>query len=161
MAMRSSWTRSTASSPRSLTLLPSSAGGHVRHIESGRVGSAAGGDRHVSGPETLKPHRLLSRQSDRGRNGGKPGNRRAARRARQHGLARAVLLSEIGLPFHWRIGPASLPVADDTFDPLTFTPTERGLKPWLPAPFRGYEPDGLCGWQSHHALGAAGPGAPG
>jgi hypothetical protein len=24
-----------------------------------------------------------------------------------------VLLSEIGLPFQWRIGPASLPVADD------------------------------------------------
>jgi hypothetical protein len=43
-----------------------------------------------------------------------------------------VLLSEIGLPFHWRIGPASLPVADNTFDPLTFTPTARGLKPWSP-----------------------------
>jgi hypothetical protein len=45
----------------------------------------------------------------------------------------SVLLSEIGLPFHWRIGPASLPVSDDTFDALTFTPTARGLKPWSPA----------------------------
>jgi hypothetical protein len=44
-----------------------------------------------------------------------------------------VLLSEIGLPFQWRIGPASLPVADDTFDALTFTPKARGLKPWSPA----------------------------
>jgi hypothetical protein len=44
-----------------------------------------------------------------------------------------VLLSEIGLPLHWRIGPASLPVSDDTFDALTFTPAARGLKPWSPA----------------------------
>lgn len=44
-----------------------------------------------------------------------------------------VLLSEIGLPFQWRIGPASLPVADDTYDAVTFTPVARDMRPSSPA----------------------------
>jgi hypothetical protein len=44
-----------------------------------------------------------------------------------------IPLSELGLGINWRVGPAALPVADDTFDGFSFTARGRGLKPWSPA----------------------------
>lgn len=38
--------------------------------------------------------------------------------------------SEIGLPWTWRIGPASRPVSDASYAAITFTPTGVGLRPF-------------------------------
>ena len=38
--------------------------------------------------------------------------------------------SEIGLPWNWRVGPASRPVSDASYAARTFTPTGVGLRPF-------------------------------
>jgi hypothetical protein len=38
--------------------------------------------------------------------------------------------ADLGLPWNWRIGPASKPVSDDTFVATTFTPEGAGLRPF-------------------------------
>nr|WP_313138313.1 phage tail protein [Paracoccus jeotgali] len=38
--------------------------------------------------------------------------------------------ADLGLPWNWRIGPASRPVSDDSYAALTFTPTATGLRPF-------------------------------
>ena len=40
--------------------------------------------------------------------------------------------ADLGLPWNWRIGPASRPVSDDSYAALTFTPTATGLRPFSP-----------------------------
>ena len=37
---------------------------------------------------------------------------------------------EIGLPWNWRVGPASRPVSDASYAARTFTPTGVGLRPF-------------------------------
>jgi hypothetical protein len=48
--------------------------------------------------------------------------------------------ADLGLPWNWRIGPASRPVSDDTFVATTFTPEGVGLRPFsvvhVPQPWR-------------------------
>ncbi len=38
--------------------------------------------------------------------------------------------ADLGLPWNWRIGPASRPVSDETFVAATFTPEGAGLRPF-------------------------------
>ena len=38
--------------------------------------------------------------------------------------------ADLGLPWNWRIGPASRPVSDETFVASTFTPEGAGLRPF-------------------------------
>ena len=38
--------------------------------------------------------------------------------------------ADLGLPWNWRIGPASKPVSDETFAATTFTPEGAGLRPF-------------------------------
>jgi hypothetical protein len=38
--------------------------------------------------------------------------------------------ADLGLPWNWRIGPASKPVSDDTFVAIPFTPDGAGLRPF-------------------------------
>ena len=38
--------------------------------------------------------------------------------------------ADLGLPWNWRIGPASRPVSDETFVAATFTPAGAGLRPF-------------------------------
>ncbi|WP_019956696.1 baseplate multidomain protein megatron [Yoonia vestfoldensis] len=38
--------------------------------------------------------------------------------------------ADLGLPWNWRIGPASRPVSDDTFVAISFTPEGAGLRPF-------------------------------
>ena len=38
--------------------------------------------------------------------------------------------ADLGLPYNWRIGPASKPVSDDTFVAIPFTPEAAGLRPF-------------------------------
>jgi len=38
--------------------------------------------------------------------------------------------ADLGLPWNWRIGPASWPVSDDTFVATSFTPEGAGLRPF-------------------------------
>jgi hypothetical protein len=38
--------------------------------------------------------------------------------------------ADLGLPWNWRIGPASKPVSDETFVATTFTPEGAGLRPF-------------------------------
>jgi hypothetical protein len=38
--------------------------------------------------------------------------------------------ADLGLPWNWRIGPASRPVSDDTFVATSFTPEGAGLRPF-------------------------------
>jgi hypothetical protein len=38
--------------------------------------------------------------------------------------------ADLGLPWNWRIGPASKPVSDDTFVATSFTPEGAGLRPF-------------------------------
>ena len=38
--------------------------------------------------------------------------------------------ADLGLPWGWRIGPASRPVSDDTFVAIPFTPEGAGLRPF-------------------------------
>jgi len=46
-------------------------------------------------------------------------------------LARMPLaLADLGLPWNWRIGPASLPFTDDSYVGASFTPTGVGLRPF-------------------------------
>ena len=40
--------------------------------------------------------------------------------------------ADLGLPWNWRIGPASRPVSDETYVAKAFTPTGRGLVPFAP-----------------------------
>ena len=40
--------------------------------------------------------------------------------------------ADLGLPWNWRIGPASRPVSDETYVAQSFTPTGRGLVPFAP-----------------------------
>jgi hypothetical protein len=40
--------------------------------------------------------------------------------------------ADLGLPWNWRIGPASRPVSDETYVAQAFTPTGRGLFPFAP-----------------------------
>jgi len=48
--------------------------------------------------------------------------------------------ADLGLPWNWRIGPASRPVGDETFVAATFTPEGAGLRPFsgchVPQPWR-------------------------
>jgi hypothetical protein len=48
--------------------------------------------------------------------------------------------ADLGLPWNWRIGPASRPVSDETFVAATFTPEGAGLRPFsvvhVPQPWR-------------------------
>ena len=39
-------------------------------------------------------------------------------------------ISDLGIPWNWRIGPASKPVSDETFVAATFTPKGAGLRPF-------------------------------
>ena len=41
-----------------------------------------------------------------------------------------VAQADIGLPWNWRIGPASRPVSDETFVATSFTPEGAGLRPF-------------------------------
>ena len=41
-----------------------------------------------------------------------------------------VAQADIGLPWNWRIGPASRPVSDASYAARTFTPTGVGLRPF-------------------------------
>ena len=43
-----------------------------------------------------------------------------------------VAEADLGLPWNWRIGPASRPVSDDSFTALAFTPRGIGLRPFAP-----------------------------
>jgi hypothetical protein len=38
--------------------------------------------------------------------------------------------ADLGLPWNWRIGPASRPVSDETYVAEAFTPTGAGLRPF-------------------------------
>ena len=38
--------------------------------------------------------------------------------------------ADLGLPWNWRIGPASRPVSDETFVATSFTPGGAGLRPF-------------------------------
>jgi len=40
--------------------------------------------------------------------------------------------ADLGLPWNWRIGPASRPVSDETYVAQSFAPTGRGLVPFAP-----------------------------
>lgn len=40
--------------------------------------------------------------------------------------------ADLGLPWNWRIGPASGPVSDETYVAQSFMPTGRGLVPFAP-----------------------------
>ncbi|KGJ14312.1 baseplate multidomain protein megatron [Paracoccus sanguinis] len=40
--------------------------------------------------------------------------------------------ADIGLPWNWRVGPASRPVSDDSYLAATFTPRGKGLRPFSP-----------------------------
>ena len=44
----------------------------------------------------------------------------------------AVAEADLGLPWNWRVGPATRPVSDDSYTALTFTPTAMGLRPFSP-----------------------------
>lgn len=44
--------------------------------------------------------------------------------------------SDIGIPWNWRVGPASLPMDDDAYEAATFTPQGRGLQPFAPCHIR-------------------------
>ncbi len=44
--------------------------------------------------------------------------------------------ADLGLPWNWRIGPASKPVSDETFVATSFTPEGAGLRPFSVAPCR-------------------------
>lgn len=41
-----------------------------------------------------------------------------------------VPLSELGLPWNWRVGPSSLPITDDSYIAQAFTPAGVGLRPF-------------------------------
>ena len=41
--------------------------------------------------------------------------------------------ADLGLPWNWRIGPASRPGSDDSYAAQTFTPAAMGLRPFSPA----------------------------
>jgi hypothetical protein len=51
-----------------------------------------------------------------------------------------IFEADLGLPWNWRIGPASRPVSDETFVAATFTPEGAGLRPFsvvhVPQPWR-------------------------
>lgn len=42
----------------------------------------------------------------------------------------AIASSDIGRPWNWRVGPASLPYTDDAYEAETFTPQGAGLRPF-------------------------------
>jgi len=44
--------------------------------------------------------------------------------------------ADLGLPWNWRVGPASAAPSDPVMAALTFTPEGRGLKPFAPAQLR-------------------------
>jgi len=44
--------------------------------------------------------------------------------------------ADLGLPWNWRIGPASVAPSDPLMQAQTFTPNGRGLKPFAPAQLR-------------------------
>jgi len=44
--------------------------------------------------------------------------------------------ADLGLPWNWRVGPASAAPSDALMTALTFTPEGRGLKPFAPAQLR-------------------------
>jgi hypothetical protein len=41
-----------------------------------------------------------------------------------------IAVADLGLPWNWRIGPASKPVSDETFVATSFTPEGAGLRPF-------------------------------
>jgi hypothetical protein len=43
-----------------------------------------------------------------------------------------VAEADLGIPWNWRIGPASKPVSDETYVARSFTPQGMGLKPFAP-----------------------------
>ena len=54
--------------------------------------------------------------------------------------------ADLGLPWNWRVGPASRPVIDETFAATTFTPEGAGLRPFSVAHVE--QP-----WQTARSLG--------
>jgi hypothetical protein len=48
--------------------------------------------------------------------------------------------ADLGLPWNWRIGPASRPPSDDSFVATSFTPQGTGLRPFRPAHLRAARP---------------------
>ncbi|EXL08893.1 baseplate multidomain protein megatron [Aquamicrobium defluvii] len=44
-----------------------------------------------------------------------------------------VAEADLGIPWNWRIGPASKPVSDETYVARSFTPQGMGLRPFAPA----------------------------
>ncbi len=40
-----------------------------------------------------------------------------------------IAAADLGIPWNWRIGPASRPVSDETCVGQTFTPPDVGLRP--------------------------------
>ncbi len=48
----------------------------------------------------------------------------------------SVSEADLGLPWNWRVGPASAAPSDLVMAVLTFTPEGRGLKPFAPAQLR-------------------------
>ena len=47
-----------------------------------------------------------------------------------------IIEAEVGLPFNWRIGPASRPINDASYTAQAFTPAGEGLKPYAPDIFK-------------------------
>ena len=43
-----------------------------------------------------------------------------------------IALGDIGLPWNWRVGPASRPPSDETYVAQAFTPAGAGLRPFAP-----------------------------
>ncbi len=66
------------------------------------------------------------------RGDGQHGADRRAGGGAGHGRGQPLPISEadLGLPWNWRIGPASRPVSDETFVATTFTPEGAGLRPF-------------------------------
>ena len=44
--------------------------------------------------------------------------------------------SDVGIPYNWRVGPATLTMDEDAFTAAAFTPTGRGLQPFSPCHVR-------------------------
>ena len=44
--------------------------------------------------------------------------------------------ADVGIPYNWRVGPASLPMDDESYRAVTFTPQARGLQPFSPCHVR-------------------------
>ena len=63
--------------------------------------------------------------------------------------------ADLGLPWNWRIGPASRPVGDETYVATSFTPGGRGAAPVLGGPCRAAVALAAHPRRSDHPLGTA------